>query len=318
MIEFEGMIPLPANATTAQLLVLLTEVMDRAEMIAGTALNDAKADDLVLQEPPHERGDEWIPSLLSDASSHAVPAGMLSPGEVDLLDPQSTDDEEEQEIVVTGDPYSGRSYTWDGGSGGSGATGGGHSGHSGNGGGGGSAAPVEQHAQDCGTKDGAAVQVAKHVKGELPSGVSGPPDPVTTSSGNDWTKVEFGAVIVRNPDGSFGALNNMIYSSNQATYAALPASSGHPVQGIWHSHPLRGGVEQQAIDRYPSPGDWASLARIGGQAGAAADPSIWLMGPDGITREFRLSERSTFENLSADQMKQGQGLPGRERAQSCG
>lgn len=138
------------------------------------------------------------------------------------------------------------------------------------------------------------------------------------ATGGDWTKVEFGAVIVKNPDGTFGALNNMIYSSNQATYVGLPDSSGQPVQGLWHSHPTRDDLEQRAIDRYPSPADWNALARIAGQSGAAADPSLWITGPDRVTREFKLSERSSVESLSVDQMKSGDGLAGRERTQSCG
>ena len=209
--------------------------------------------------------------------------------------------------------YTGTSYYWDGGNDGT-------SSWSGDGGGGGGyvGTAVKQHTLDCGTEDGAAVQVANHVTGELPPGVSGPPDPVTTSSGNDWRKVEFGAVIVRNPNGTFGAFNDMIYSSDQPGYAVLPISVGQPVQGIWHSHITRGTEQQQAIDRYPSPGDWIALERIGRQAGAVENPSLWITGPDGVTREFKLTERSSVESLSEDQMENGDGLAGKERTRSCG
>ena len=77
-----------------------------------------------------------------------------------------------------------------------------------------------------------------------------------------------------NGDGTFGALNNTIYSSDQTGYAAVPSGDGHPVQGIWHSHPKRGDPDQQTFDLYPSPGDWIGLARIPGQTGAVSDPSL--------------------------------------------
>ena len=100
--------------------------------------------------------------------------------------------------------------------------------------------------------------------------------------------------------------------------AALPSSVGQPVQGLWHNHPLRGGLGQQAIDMYPSPRDWATLADIGKQPGAAADPSFWVTGPDGVTREFKLSERDYIEGLGPDRQANKEGLAGRERTQSCG
>lgn len=308
MIEFEGGVLLPVDTSSAQLIVLLVGSAEGAALGAGAPLSGGTGDDAVLGDNAHEVGDEWIVPLLSSASSEAVAAGLISPSDIVLLDRESN--EEEEDIVITGRrPYVGFSYSWDSdrGDGGSGGSTGGSSGTG-----------VEQHTQDCGTEDGAATQVAKHVMGELPPGVSGPEDPVTTSAGNDWRKVEFGAVIVRNPDGSFGPLNNMIYSSNHALYVGLPDSSGQPVQGLWHSHITRDGEGQRAIDRYPSPGDWNALARIGGQTGAAADPSLWITGPDGVTREFKLSERSSIESLSDEQMKAGDGLPGKERTQSCG
>lgn len=284
------------------------------------ALPAATGDDSVLLDAGGGAGDEWIGQMLSSTSTDALAAGFLLAGGDVLLDPQSNEEEGEP-IVITGKRLPKPGYEWDGdGGGGGGETGGYTAGGGGGGSTGSTATPAEQHSQDCGTEDGAAVQVAKHVIGELPAGVSGPPDPVTTSAGNDWRTVEFGAVIVRNADGSFGALNDMIYSSNQPGYVALPSGSGQSVQGTWHSHPTRGDSDQRAIDRYPSPGDWASLARVAGQAGAAANPSLWITGPDEVTREFSLSERSYFESLAADptKMVNGDGLAGKERAQSCG
>jgi hypothetical protein len=42
------------------------------------------------------------------------------------------------------------------------------------------------------------------------------------------------------------------------------------------------------------------------------------MGPDGVTREFKLSERAYFEGLEDPAKVKGEGLDGRERTQSCG
>ena len=59
MVDFEGTMLLPADAT-AQLLVSLAVPTEGTELSAGAALNDATADDAVLHEPLQERGDEWI------------------------------------------------------------------------------------------------------------------------------------------------------------------------------------------------------------------------------------------------------------------
>ena len=88
--------------------------------------------------------------------------------------------------------------------------------------------------------------------------------------------------------------------------------------GLWHTHITRGDAGQRAIDRYPSSADWSRLASLVGQAGLAADPSIWVTGPDEVTREFRLSERDQFEDMDPELMKMGEGLAGKERTQSCG
>jgi hypothetical protein len=178
---------------------------------------------------------------------------------------------------------------------------------------------VAEHPQDCGSDDGAAVQVARHVKGELPTDVSGPVNPVTTASGNDWTQVEFGALIVRNSDGSFGALNDKIYSNDLNNYVQINYSPGQPVVGFWHSHPAVGsGNIDIAKGRYPSASDWNTLARIAAGAGAGSNPSLWIMDAKGVTREFKLDERRYFESLDDAQQVGGEGLAGKERAQSCG
>lgn len=274
---------------------------------------------LVLSNDDGNTGGEWIAEMLSTAASDAIATLLILPGGDVLLDPQFNDQEGE-DIVITGrrlrdtDDDSGSTggdtgYTgW--------SSGGGDGGGSGSGG---LASPVAPHPEDCGTEDGAAVQVARHVKGELPAGVAGPPgNPLTTPSGNDYTKVEFGAVIVRNADGTYGAMNDTIYSNDLPDRVNMAIGSGHAVQGFWHSHPVRGSQGQQMLDRYPSEFDWQQLAGLAGKMGVVLNPSVWVMGPDGVTREFKLSERAYFESLDDPAKVKGEGLDGRERTQSCG
>lgn len=313
MIELEGVVAMSTDMVSAQLIFCEGETTRVALSTVGALETESPDSSAVLHVMQETAGDEWLAPFLTGASTDAIAHFMLDPGGDDLSGP------EQEEIVITGrrpthdpDDLTGVTGGVTGGSGGTGSPGGGSPS------GGVTATAVAQHTQDCGTEDGAAVQVAKHVMGVLPSGVSGPEIPLSTSAGNNWTTVEFGAVIVKNLDGSYGAFNNMIYSSNQPLYAGLPNAAGQPVQGLWHSHITRGGPAQEAIDRYPSPGDWNALARVGGQTGTSADPSIWLTGPDKVTREFKLSERNAVEGLSEDQMKAGEGLAGRDRTQACG
>lgn len=313
MIEFEGGMLLSADPPSAQPLNLLASDTALAVWSACTIPDSGIGENLYLQNEAQEAGDAWISALSSRATSEASAPSSPSLSETVLIDRESNE-EEGEDIIITGKlPSSGRTYTSD--SNGSGATGG--SGGTGGSTGGSPAQPVEQHTQDCGTDDGAAVQVAKHVKGELPTGVSGPVDPVTTASGNDWTKVEFGAMIVKNPDGSFGALNDMIYSNDRSNYIQIQYNTPQAIQGFWHSHPAGSGEIDNLRARYPSSSDWSTLANIAGGAGAVPNPSLWIMDFKGITREFKLDERAYFESLDDSQKVNGEGLAGKDRAQAC-
>lgn len=181
--------------------------------------------------------------------------------------------------------------------------------------------PVANDVKNCATSAGAAVDTAQKVKGELAPGVDGPPNALLSSGGSDWRSVEFGAVVVGKPSGGYGLFEDRIYSSDQEGWVSPSSAVGAAVQGFWHNHPEKQGTtfgdRQQRIDRYPSPRDWERLASISTQPGAAGNPSIWLTGPEGTTREFKLSERGSIEALSLDQMVEGEGLTGKERTDSC-
>lgn len=320
MIEFEGGPLLSLESSSAQMMVLLTQSGSEAAPGSGAISGEGGSDDAVLGEPTPESGDGWIVSLLSGTARDAAPVGTFSPSGDILLDRLSNEDGDSGDIFVDGRPLTGRSVTNGSGGGGTGE------GSSDGGSGGGSttgtpAVPVAPHPQDCGTDDGAAVQVARHVKGELPAGVSGPVDPVKTASGNDWRQVEFGTMIVRNSDGSFGALNDSIYSNDLSNKVQINYSSSQPVQGFWHSHPVNNvSSDLQLIGRYPSIDDWDMLDRIKAGANAASNPSLWIMDSLGVTREFKWEERDYFKELlnNDTKMKNGEGLAGRERSESCG
>ena len=301
-------------------MVLLGELNGESALDFVAMVSRGDSDDTLLSDSPRGAGDEWIVSLLSGSSNEAIAAGTIGASGDILLDGPSNADGESEDLVITGHPLTGRVVT-NGSRGGGGAEG---SGDGGNGGGsttGTPAVPVAEHPQDCGSDDGAAVQVARHVKGELPTTVSGPPDPVTTASGNDWTKVEFGTMIVRNSDGTFGALNDSIYSNDLPRDVQIHYSATEAVQGFWHSHPSASFfTSDRLIGRYPSLSDWNMLDRIKAGAGAASDPSLWIMDSWGTTREFKYSERDYFKNMHNDlsRMENGEALNGRERSQSCG
>lgn len=311
MIAFEGAILIPVDTSAAQLMIPLVEPTEGAALDSGAIPDAGAGDGRMLQELSQEAEDDWIVPYLPDESPDAAASGTFSASDLVLLDRLSDDG---PEIVIIGR----RGYEADWGTG-SGDSGGGGGGGGGGGSGGSGSTPVEQHTEDCGTEDGAAAQVAKHVMGTLPPGVSGPEDPITSANGNDWRKVEFGALIVQNPNGSFGAFNDTIYSSDNPGYVLVPINSTQPIQGLWHSHPQ--GVDTyngQLVSRYPSSADWYALSQVAGQPTAVSDPSLWLTDSFGVTREFKLSERGNFTNLDESQKVKGEGLEGKERAQSCG
>lgn len=340
LIEAAGFTPVmltsaePAALDAATLDAALREAV-RAERAAIHA--EATLLDLWLERPGGANSHVLeLPALAAGASLHALAA--VTTGEDIVLAAldgaklstmrSAFGDEKEEEVVVKGtrpktvDDDSDWAEFW-GGGGGTGDSGG-EIGGGGSDMGGPAPEKVADHTQDCSTDDGAAVQVAKHVMGTPPG--AGPPNPVLTAAGNDWTQVEFGAIISRNAaDGRFGALNDSIFSNDAPNFALLPNSAGSNAVGIWHNHPSQGGPEQWATARYPSSGagrdDWDALQRLHDMVAPNDpnfDPSLWITGPDGVTREFKLSERAYYENLTEDQMKAGEGLEGKERTQSCG
>lgn len=65
------------------------------------------------------------------------------------------------------------------------------------------------------------------------------------------------------------------------------------------------------LNQYPSGGDWNVLQSIGDNYGPRTgdyNPSLYLIDPFGVIREFKLSDRSAVEALDDAQMQAGVGL----------
>ncbi|HEX8573663.1 MAG TPA: hypothetical protein VF759_13035 [Allosphingosinicella sp.] len=232
MIEFENGL-LPMEVIPFDLMLAAAQPGDSGILAASVDLQGGADGDWLLHDDSGTEGGDWI--LLSTASSDALASGIVGVDDkAVLVNPIATPDEEEEQVItITGHDGGGGGAT--GGGSDSGYSGGGGYGDGDGGSGGPGATGVEPHTQDCGSEDGAAVQVAKHVMGTtLPAGVAGPVDRVTTSSGNDWTEVEFGAVIVKNPDGTYGAFNDTIYSNDANGWVMLPLTGVQGFQGTWH------------------------------------------------------------------------------------
>ena len=167
------------------------------------------------------------------------------------------------------------------------------------------------HDKTCSTPSGAAVQIADHIKGV------GEAHAPYYNQGN-WTKWEFTAIVTKNADGTYGALNQSVYSNGSDSFSINPSARNTESVGIIHNHPDGiGGPASDLNQRYPSDEDWRALEKLSEQTGTT-DPSLWLMDARGDVREFHLSDKSAMQALSDTDRQNGVGLAGRERTQSCG
>ena len=94
-------------------------------------------------------------------------------------------------------------------------------------------------------------------------------------------------------------------------------------EGVIHNHPLYEYDEvadefritttvSQAENRYPSDNDWATLELMY-QSNKGDndnfDPSLYIVGPDGVTREFSYSDKAKFQALTTTDRMNGVSLP---------
>jgi hypothetical protein len=170
------------------------------------------------------------------------------------------------------------------------------------------------HHESCGTDDGAAVQITNTIK--LTSGVYGPMN-------YNWKEHEYSALVGVRWDGSFGAVDQMIFTKGLAASSSVPKPDGADfVAGLIHNHPdILGDAGEDLQQRYPSPRDWEALEVLHGifsPTNPGYDPSLWLLDARGVLREFKLTEKGYFDGLDVPDRAAGVGLDGRERSASCG
>lgn len=160
----------------------------------------------------------------------------------------------------------------------------------------------------------------------------GPTNELVAPNGLTWKDAEFGTAIVRLPGGRYGVVGDAIFSIGSSEQNSIPKDTQADFAGIVHNHP---GASEYAgsgysdayanFISYPSyyadgSGDWAALETYKNSImgiSSTSDPSLWVIDPRGIVREFKLSEKDQFTGLTRDQKYAGVGLAGRERSDSC-
>ena len=184
---------------------------------------------------------------------------------------------------------------------------------------------IQTHTQTCTSASGAAVQIASHVMGANGFSQLSATDGSTwngATSGANLHGIEFSAVVGFTSDGRFGAVGQEIWTEDKEGESFVPTAFTGNALGIWHNHPDRGGEDSDKLDAYPSRGDWGVLGELGtalSPGWPGYDPSMWITDPNGVTREFKLSERSTYENMSNQALiNDYANLSSKVRASSCG
>lgn len=175
---------------------------------------------------------------------------------------------------------------------------------------------------NCSSAAGMAVKVAGLITGDS---LSGPSAPLVSANGRTWRDVEFGSTIVRMSGGRFGTIGDAIFSSDNSERNSLPQDAYADVVGVVHNHSGYSADPFANAISYPSyypdgSGDWAALEeyrKLMMGISAVPDPSLFIIDPRGIVREFKLSEKAYFIGLTDEQKRAGIGLAGRERTDRC-
>jgi C1A family cysteine protease len=130
---------------------------------------------------------------------------------------------------------------------------------------------------------------------------------------------EYGAVIVRNSNGTFGAFNDVFYTSYSTEGVNHPAPRDGSVVGIVHTHPWDSNTDENGVNhvaRYPGERDWAQADKLVAEGGA--DPSklsVYIVDPWGVVREFRYVDKAMYLSLQPHEKWGDKALPA--RTQGC-
>jgi hypothetical protein len=132
-------------------------------------------------------------------------------------------------------------------------------------------------------------------------------------------KVEFSAYVYHNPDGTYGAYDDKVYTSMSPSFSSFPRLIDYSnVRGMHHLHPWNSSTSSDPyinyINRYPGPEDWDGIEELANPMDGAvpADPnslSIYITDPWGETREFRYQDRHIYEQMTDAQRIAGDNLP---------
>lgn len=123
----------------------------------------------------------------------------------------------------------------------------------------------------------------------------------------DWNEREYGYIIYRDADGDFrtGPMEiGQTVDENGGQYASAvlsitPDMRNGEILGFIHNHPTDGYNNEEDLDnRNPSASDWDAFHELKNNFGAVDDLSMYILGPDGVLREFHASDESrhTAEN----------------------
>ena len=124
---------------------------------------------------------------------------------------------------------------------------------------------------------------------------------------------EYGATIVRNVNGTFGAFNDVFYTSFSTIEVHHPAPRDGSVVGTVHTHPeIKNAVNywDNYEYRYPSLTDWAQADKLVEEGGASADKlSVYIVDWLGVVREFKYVDKAIYLALQPYEKINGKALP---------
>lgn len=120
---------------------------------------------------------------------------------------------------------------------------------------------------------------------------------------------EWGAMLIsRNNTISFYRSGMYTSGSPFRVEHAYSTNDAANIVSVLHNHPQQGG----SIDlhnRYPSDEDWSAATQLVAAGANSSQLTLGIIGPDGATRMFAYSDRSSYQNLSNSQMESGHNLP---------
>lgn len=128
-------------------------------------------------------------------------------------------------------------------------------------------------------------------------------------------KYEFASIITRNADGTYGALNGGIHTDFEPSIVTLDGLEGTDfslVVGIVQNQPFDTDVDRWAdnyFNKYPSDGDWGALDELVRRGADPSRLSIFITDPWGVTREFKLTDKSMYQAMNDSQRLAGENLP---------